>query len=239
MNNKHLYKISALLILTAMLATFTHCVSEEKASTSSSTRSPSSNPTTTGSSGATGVAAIQVTTGVKNHEQIFQTMSALTGVPTSNAGVLNVYNEVAPTLPTSNDVKAFLAPNNVAVVKLAAEYCNQLLENQALRDALFNTSYNNLAMINFSTVTLANLSVPATKASFIQRLTDNFWGGIISEEDLNESEADLNDLFNYLQNGDSMANPVVPAEANNNAGAKKVAKGVCTAVLSSAHVTLL
>lgn len=230
MNKKNLYKISALLSMTLMLGAFTHCVSEapsNKSSSSSSNRAPTSNNTGSSSSSVNEVAAIQTSTGVKNHEQLLYTMAELTGVPASTTQIKTVYNQVSATLPTTNEVKSLLAPNQVAIVKLAAEFCNQLMDNanvRANRDAMF-------APINFQAgaTNLDFLTTPANSRAFVGALIDNFWGGMISENDLMDAEDELMGLLSDLAMG----------EANSSAGARKVAKGVCTAALSSAHVTLL
>jgi hypothetical protein len=234
MNKKNFQKACALGLATLMLGVFTHCVSESPSNSSSSSRNPSSESSTStdSTSKPSGVAAVTVSTGVKNHEQLLHTMAAVTGIPANNTAVLTVYNQVAATLPTTNDVKSLLAPNNVAIVKLAAEFCNQLIEGGSggtARTAIYNTAIpDGPGVINFASVTRDQLL--ASNLSFVQRTVDAFWGGIISESDLLDAEAELTDLLIDLASEEA---------TNNNAAAKKVAKGVCTAVLSSAYVTLL
>lgn len=229
MSNKQVHKIAALLSMTLMLAAFTHCVSESpsnKSSSSSSTnRNPSSNSET--SNKPTGLAALNPSVGVKNHEQILHTMSALTGVPTTATNIMRTYNQVSTSMPTSNDIKSLGAANQMAIVQMAAEFCTHLIDRtqNTSRDTMFNVAPN---AINFGNITLNNLSAPLSREAFIQRLVDNFWGGMVSESDLTDAENDLSDLFDDL----ALNLP------NDNASARLVAKGVCTAALSSANVTL-
>ncbi len=234
MNKKNLQKVVALAMGTLMLGVFTHCVSESPTNSGSTFRNPSSSNSNTGGNTSlpTGVAAVTISTGVKNHEQILHTMASLTGIPSNNTAVLAVYNQVAATLPTTNDAKALLAPNNVAIVQLGAEFCNQLLigaNGGGARTALYNTAIpGGPAMLNFATLTRDQLS--ANALAFVQRTVDTFWGGMLSEEDLNTAETELTDLLLALASEEAN---------NNNAAALKIAKGVCTAVIASANVILL
>ncbi len=225
MNNKTMIKLALLGVMTLILAAFTHCGAEKPKDLG---RGPTSNNSTSGGGSVEEVInATQVTTGVKNHEQLLYTMSALTGVPSTNAAVLATYNQVASSLPTSTDVKALLAPNQVAIVKLAAEFCNQLVSSQPMRDAIWN-SQNYGTMLNLSTVTVSSLKTTNNMNYLIEGVAKAFWSDMVPLSELQMSEDDLKVLISDLSVG----------VTDNNAEALKIVKGVCTSALSSGYVTL-
>ena len=71
---------------------------------------------------------VQVDAGLRNYAQINATMAALTGVAANTEAVRTVFQEqLANSLPTGNDIKAFLGSHQVSVFKLAVEYCDALV----------------------------------------------------------------------------------------------------------------
>ena len=166
----------------------------------------------------------EISEGIKSHEQIFFTMSALTGVDVTNGDVRNVYNQVATSLPTDNDLKVFLPPHQLAITKLAAEFCHVLVENTTLRAQIWPG-------FNFRSTPNATdgLNNPQIRATVIAQVLQAFWGGVITEAELYTAEDELNLLITDMLAG----------ENNDTAASRNAFKGVCTAALSSAHVTLL
>lgn len=75
--------------------------------------------------------------GVKNYEQINMTMAELTGVSPADTNVARVYAEVEMQLPTDNSIRSFSSAQQIAITKLAAEYCNSLVDNTTLRTAVW------------------------------------------------------------------------------------------------------
>lgn len=75
--------------------------------------------------------------GLRLFEEINATMSAITGVSTTEANVNTTYNTIRQQLPTVESIEGFLASHQVAVAQLAIEYCNALVEDTALRAAFF------------------------------------------------------------------------------------------------------
>jgi|GEM_PF-1804477 len=92
-----------------------------------------------------------VDVGVKNFDQINQTMSELTGVSTGETNVARVFTEVEYQLPSDNNIKTFQPSHQVAITKLAAEYCHVLMENATLRSRIWpNVNFSDTPVRVFS-----------------------------------------------------------------------------------------
>lgn len=107
--------------------------------------------------------------GIKNYEQINMTMAELTGVSPADTNVTRVYNEVEMQLPTDNSIKTFSSSHQVAITKLAAEYCNVLVDNGTLRAVVWPG-------FNFNG-TPTNVLNAAGKTSIIDRTISHFMRG--------------------------------------------------------------
>ncbi len=222
MNNTH-YKIAVFVLLTIVVGTFTHCVQNSPvggSSTSGSSRSPSG---TTAQTPEQVLNTAQVEVGMRNFEQINYTFAELTGVPVSNGTVNATYVAVEATLPSENEVKILQASNQVAITRLAAEYCNQLIGTN-------NFTASRDVIIGAGTLALAPNSV--NKQVVINRITNAFWGeGFIDAAELDAARVTLLDLYDDIAAMD--AAPTAPATTS------KALRGVCTAALSSAYVTIM
>lgn len=161
-------------------------------------------------------------TGIRNFAQINATMSTLTGVPTTNQQVATFYNAQATSLPTDNDVKGFIGSQQVAVFKLAVEYCDVLVKDTALRTSVFG-NFNFAAAPNVAFATDA-------KNALADALVSKFWGKNLSTLSPHaENVAIVVTLINDLLNGRDLT------VATQTPG---IATGTCAGVLSSAPVTL-
>lgn len=163
----------------------------------------------------------EVDVGIKNFDQINNTMSKLTGIPTSNTNVIAVYNDISIQLPTDNDVKNFLSTNQVAITKLATEYCDRLIEIGAYKATIWPA-------VNFSAA--PNTTLTATNKPNVINQTISYFMGPLADSEKATVASELSTLFDSLMNGESLTT---------NATTKKVMKGLCTASLSSAYVTFL
>lgn len=161
-------------------------------------------------------------TGIRNFSQINATMSTLTGVPTTNAQITAFYNAQATSLPTDNDVKGFIGSQQVAVFKLAVEYCDVLVKDTTLRTSIFG-NFNFAAAPNVAFATDA-------KNALADSLVSKFWGKNLSTLAPHaENVAMVVTLIDDLLNGrDLTVATQTPA----------IATGTCAGVLSSAPVTL-
>lgn len=227
MNSKIAVKITVILMLGVLLVTFTHCMPSNTLDikNTDSEYSHYTPPSSVPKSEEQELNETQVSVGIKNHEQILQTMATLTGVdPQTNNDVMRVYNEVALSLPTGNDVKVFSPTHQIAVSKLAAQFCNSLVNSQTLRTVVWPT-------FNFGTAPGTEMS-PARRTDAINSVIDAFWLGMVEGDELIEAQLELDALLVQL------STPVAD-EGNNSALTVKAMKGLCTATLSSAHVILL
>jgi hypothetical protein len=159
--------------------------------------------------------------GVKNFEQINVTMSQLTGVPVTDTSIVTVFNDIAIQLPSDNNIKSFLPSMQVAITKLATEYCDRLVETDAYRKVIWTTI--NFAQGPTQTLTAIN------KTTLINQTVDRFLGPVASAS-IDSAKTELLALYDILIAGESLTTSLTT---------KKVVKGMCVASLSSAYVTLL
>jgi hypothetical protein len=227
-NQKIVIKLGAIALLILMIVTFTHCVPQIAKEVGNGGGPVQNQITTTAGPKEEGqiIKETQVTTGVKSHEQILYTMAAVTGInPYAVASIMTVYRQVELSLPTDNNIKVFSSTQQVAVTKLAAEFCFVLSNDATARSAIwpgmnFAAAYDTF----FST---------QNKPVFIQNMISIFWGPMLTNEELQGTYQDLDDLIVMLkQNAQDQPE-------NNNTATLRAVRGACTSALSSAYVTLL
>ncbi len=160
--------------------------------------------------------------GIKNFEQIFYTMSSLTGVPPTNTAVVRVYDEVSTQLPTDNDIKTFAPSNHVGVLKLAAEFCDLMIENGTYRSAAYP---------GFNFTQSPNQALNTTgREMVIQQTIDHFFGpGVLSSEEQGMIRGEFQGLITTL-----LANTNLTQAATT----RMAIKGLCVASLGSVHLNL-
>ncbi|HEY0799899.1 MAG TPA: LamG domain-containing protein [Steroidobacteraceae bacterium] len=78
--------------------------------------------------------------GVRTFAQINSTLSALTGVPTSDPNVSATYLAVQQQLPPNPTLESFNSANQVGVAQIAIQYCNVAVNTPALQTALFGSA---------------------------------------------------------------------------------------------------
>jgi hypothetical protein len=69
--------------------------------------------------------------GVRTFAQVNSTLSALTGVPTTDSAVNGTYQTVQQQLPATPTLESFSSANQVGIAQLAIQYCNSLVTNPA------------------------------------------------------------------------------------------------------------
>jgi hypothetical protein len=74
--------------------------------------------------------------GVRTFAQINSSLSALTGVPTSNSLALQTYTALQQQLPSDPTLEGFSSANQVGVAQLAIQYCNLAVNDPHLSAAL-------------------------------------------------------------------------------------------------------
>lgn len=226
-NHKIAIKLTSIALLLSMIIGFTHCVPQTSTEVgtggSKGEDKVKNKPENPANKEARLLNELQVTTGVRNFEQILHTMSALTGLdPQVARDTLRVYREVVTSLPTDNDIKVFTATQQIAITKLAAEFCYQLSRGDYApqRNAIFPG-------LNLNAVPNQALN-PANREIFIDQIIQGFWGGMVSHEEADLAHDELGRLIDEAINGN-----------NNAAATQRAFRAACTASLSSAYVTFL
>lgn len=235
---KKIYKIklTVVFLLLTILVSFTHCISNAPIDSGlnlNANSGPTISPPIT--SNEQQITEAQVEVGIKNYEEIYHTFVAVTGVPEFDNLVKVDYNLVTASLPTTNDIKSFLPPNQVAILRLASMFCTRLIDNNGSRSQIWPDQEYNLPLNNFG---------DDKKLIVVQKMLDAFWGphaGSEIDEVASElsgeettyrqsSESQLVTLMNDLKDGLSLT--------NNAQNTRKLMKSACTAALSSAYVTM-
>ena len=104
---------------------------------------------------------ITAAVGVRTFAQINSSLSALTGVPSSNATVLGTYTAVQQQLPSDPTLESFSSANQVGIAQLAIQYCNTAVNDPVLGPKLLGgitlsgTTFNTQAGIDSVTSALA------------------------------------------------------------------------------------
>ena len=138
--------------------------------------------------------------GVRTFAQVNSTLSALTGVPTSNATVNTTYQAVQQQLPSDPTLEGFSSSNQIGVAQLAIQYCNVAvntpsLQTQVLGVALSPTQFKTPAGISSVTGALAARvlgtglhSQPA--ASTVTSELSTLIGKLCSDNDVHDERAE-------------------------------------------------
>ncbi len=156
----------------------------------------------------------------------------MTGVDPNGAAVQNTFEDLQQQLPGGTDLRAFSSSNQVGIAKLALEYCDQLVETPALRDAFFGGS------VGFGQPTLQAIpdesdpTVLPGRAAMIRALVQAAVGENLANQPTEaEMTPALDEMLDALMTGCDAAS--CPAERTDT-----VAKAACAAVLGSATVSL-
>ncbi len=159
--------------------------------------------------------------GLRTFEQLNQSMSLITGVPTTNTGVRSTYLQVQQQLPPVPDLDAFLASHQTGVAQLAIKYCSEMVNSAPLRRGFFGDALDPDA----SPVT--QFAGTAGKDVLIVPLLQKAVGAnLASQPDHADIRAELSSLIDRLAGK--------PGARSGN-----VAKAVCAAALGSGVLSIL
>jgi hypothetical protein len=75
--------------------------------------------------------------GLRTFAQVNATLSALTGVPTTNAAVNTTYLAVQQQLPSDPTLESFSSANQVGIAQLAIQYCNVMVNTPSYSATVF------------------------------------------------------------------------------------------------------
>ena len=164
--------------------------------------------------------------GIRDFAEINDSMSEITRVPVTNATVRATYLELQQALPSDNDVAAFVSAHQVGISRLALDYCDQMIEDTALRTAFFDTGFD------FTQPSTTAFSTVLQRDQVINPITTKMLGTSLGNQPTAaEVRPHLETLIDQLTAGCTVA--TCPASRTRN-----VVKGVCAGVLSSAAVQL-
>ena len=180
---------------------------------------PPESQTTTLESDKPELELLKVSLGLRNFDQINTTMSVLTGIPTSTPSVAKEYqSRLKALLPAGRTMDQFRGAAQVSIFKLAVEYCDAMMESEALTPKI---------LTNFNLKATPSVALgPEGKKNLVSGITNNFW--LIQSDSSREGEKKLIDLIDALMIGRTLST------ANQTMA---IAKAVCSAALASSQVT--
>jgi hypothetical protein len=163
--------------------------------------------------------------GVKFYGQINAAMAQITGVALTNQATNTLYNSLQQSLPTTNDLSAFVASSQTAIAQLADAYC--AAANKATLFPTLDTANTNPATY-FGAAPAVGSPATGNRALVINPLINNALGGATTNPGAAQVVQDeLNRLITNL----AATTPTPP-----NSGV--IAQAACSAVLGSAIVSL-
>ncbi len=156
--------------------------------------------------------------GVHTFEQLDHSMSVLTGVPITNAGVAATYANVQQAMPSTPNLGAYLASNQTGVAQLAIQYCSSLVTDPVLGPAFFPG-------LNLSQPATSFFGGPGSAGNLAVEnplLTTVLGPNLASAPPSAAVQAELDNLISLLSAGNSGAGSTAA-----------VATGACAALLGS------
>jgi hypothetical protein len=164
-------------------------------------------------------------TGVKFYGQINAAMAQITGVALNNQATNTLYNQLQQSLPTTNDLSAFVASAQTAIAQLADAYC--AAANKATLFPGLDPAQTNPGTY-FGAAPPVGTAATGNRALVINPLINNALGGATTSP---EKAMILQDELNALITKLSAVTTPAPTSG-------VVAQGACSAVLGSAVVSL-
>lgn len=156
--------------------------------------------------------------GVKTFDEIYATLSQMTGVSMNHPNVRNIYLKVKQQLPTQEGIESFLSSHQMGVTQLAIEYCSALMEDTTLRASTFPG-------FNFDAPVTSSFDT-AGRNALIDPLLERVMGtGLASQPAEADVKGELNNLIDRL---------TTCGGSCESGRTLKVTKGVCAAATGSA-----
>ena len=161
--------------------------------------------------------------GLRNFAEINASMSKITGVPVTNSNVVSTYTTVKQQLPTSTSAESFLSAQQMGVAQMAIEYCSEMVDDTAMRDAFFPGFVSNFGM----GVTAA-FDTTLERDAIIDPLYTRVVGSALSSQpNENDMKTELDDLIVLL---------AARHGGETSVETQKIVKATCAAALGSAAV---
>ena len=155
---------------------------------------------------------------MRTFDQLNHSMSQITGVPVTNAGVRSTYLTVRQQLPPVPSIEAFLASHQTGVAQLAIKYCAAMVDDPARRAAFFGS-------LNLSTPAATLFAAQSGRDALIDPLLARVVGANLASQ---PADADVRSTLSTL----------VDRLVTNGADSPTVAKAACAATLGSAALTV-
>ncbi len=166
--------------------------------------------------------------GLRDFDRINTTMASLTGVDPNAANVSAAFAELEQQLPGTFDLRTFSSSQQVGIAKLALEYCDAMIESNALRTAFFGTT----PAFQFDQPVATAFSDQTKRDLVIDRLVDRMFNeNVAYQPSKTEVRPALDDLITQLT-------AACATQTCDAARTRNIVKGLCSAVLSSAAVTV-
>lgn len=177
--------------------------------------------------------------GFREFARIDATMQELTGVdpraaravdPGGVETIQEIYDELYQQLPSTYDVRSIVSSHQVGLTKLAFEYCVEAMDQPVLRENILGPEFEAGAP-SFFEQDVATAYANATLADLMsERFTDHMLGVQLVADQPNR--ADVISGLDSLRD-DLVTNCEAPCGSDETLS---IAKGMCTAILSSAPV---
>lgn len=150
-------------------------------------------------------------------DQVYRSMSALSGVPPENAATTTAYNAASTTLADNFSLNAISPPLLLNVTNLGAAFCNQAITAESAAGAARKLFVG----VNFAAA-VSQLS-GAAYTTWIQAMGQQLWGRPLTSAEegiLNQARADH-------------VAAIAAAQVANVAQTRVLALAICTAMISS------
>src|SRR5690606_4018483 len=172
--------------------------------------------------------------GVRTFDEIHASLAVLTGVNALDDDVQDTLALVRQSMPSVDRLDAVLASHQVSIAQLAIEYCNALVDDENLRDSMFQ---------GFAFTSPVSTAWPgvgsASENAFIDPLLDRILGPEMNPIGTQPSRAAVRAELDRLVHGipgDSSRPGLAhtPGAPTGAARTQTIAKAVCSAVVGSA-----
>lgn len=156
--------------------------------------------------------------GVRTFDQLNESMSRITGIPTTQAGVRATYLVLKQQLPPVPSIEAFLASHQTGIAQLAIKYCAAMVDDPAARGNFYGA-------LDVGAAASPLLDGQGGKDQIINPLLQKVVGqNLLSQPSDADIRTELGDLIDRLK--------------ANNANTATIAKAACAAALGSGVITI-
>ena len=165
--------------------------------------------------------------GLRTFDQIRDTMATLTGVDKRIAAV-DDYDNLKTQFPDTTSMGSYLSSHQVGVTKLAVEYCDSLVENTGLRNAMWGTTFQFGVNVGTALDTDAERNI----------IVNGLWDNMVSNSTRRASAIEVAFKAGLKRLVDEL---VDNSDGTSGTGANRtraIVKGACVATLSTAVTTV-